>query len=125
MDYAAGGFTCPGVFLIPSFVEGIHIYYSLVFFLSMCMLRVLKHATIAIPPSFFFLLLFSFLFSLRSLHKLQTRIRIGIKRCLVCTHILANEDLVPFFFYFSLPVSHIVYTTRRTVMFVHFVLKKR
>ena len=61
------------------------------------------------PPIFFFLLLFSFLFSLRSLHKLQTRIRIGIKRCLVCTHILANEDLVPFFFYFSLPVSHIVY----------------
>lgn len=100
-----------------------YIYYSLVFFFVYVYVEGVEACNHCNPPIFFFLLLLlSFIFSLRSLHKLQTRIRIGIKRCLVCTYILANEDLLPFFFFLLFfPYS----TTRRTVMFVHFVLKKR
>jgi hypothetical protein len=50
MDYAAGGLTCPGVFLIPTLLKVyIRITHRLSIFFSWSVLRVLKHATIATP----------------------------------------------------------------------------
>ena len=62
MDYAAGGFTCPGVFLIPIFVEGIHRYYSLVFFCLCVCWGCWSMQPLQSPHPFFFFFFFLLFF---------------------------------------------------------------